>query len=32
MMVEAESILEAKKKVKAKGCGHMKFSSIKPKV
>ena len=32
MMVEAESILDAKKMVKEKGCDHMKFSSIKLKV
>lgn len=30
--VEAETILDAKKKMKEKGCDHMKFSSIKLKV
>ena len=28
MKVEAESILDAKKKIKEKGCDHMKFCSI----
>ena len=32
MKVEADNILDEKKKVKEKGCGHMKFSCIKLKV
>ena len=32
MSVEAQTILEAKKKVKEKGCEHMKFYGIRMKV